>query len=508
MLQNSKKSYNGVYVPRDDTGAGHLTIAGKDTSLKLVSKERWKATPEEFRDHHGVLTDGTRASLLECVPIEETNYRWNENARHELNLFPHYILIGETFINSQDAVISTLHYHFENVNSLVNGFGTFGTIHPEPDDFLRIIEADHNRNQQIAMKNGWPTRAFDPHIGEQPILLYYNGVWEIAKCDAMVGKVALKNRITHGMGDSEGVGIDNAITVTIEFANPKTIGDAASSLGTVHSFFELCLGRRQRYRWIEAELANEKPEKVGAAPPRSALIWSYCNERVSGDTRRTSYGDILLDPGAQKAEFAKVLSGWLDSTPSMGEARDRFATAFHADSYGIDRIVGAANMFDLLPNSHAPAKKKPDKQIQDAVDECRKRFKALPESFARDSLLSALGRVGNASLRDKVCHRADILMSAAPNKFPELHLPCSQAILCRNHYVHGSDAAFDYRDEFGAFAFLTDTLEFVFAVSDLIELGWGYESWRDKGSSLTHNFGSYAVHYHENLTRLKALIKR
>jgi hypothetical protein len=161
----------------------------------------------------------------------------------------------------------------------------------------------------------------------------------------------------------------------------------------------------------------------------------------------------------------------------MGEARTRFATAFHSRSFGISRIVGAANMFDILPESHAPTRRVLDEQTQGAVDECRTRFRALADSFARQSVLSALGRVGTASLRDKVCHRADIII-AADHRFAELHLPCTQAVQCRNHYVHGSEAAFDYSKEIGAFAFLTETLEFVFAVSDLIELGWNYHFWR------------------------------
>ena len=163
-------------------------------------------------------------------------------------------------------------------------------------------------------------------------------------------------------------------------------------------------------------------------------------------------------------------------------------------------------MFDLLPDTHIPLKKEPDKRTRDAVEESRERFKTLPDSFARQSMLSALGRVGTASLRDKICHRADVLTKADPKRFAELDLPCSQAVLCRNHYVHGSEAAFNYREESNAFAFLTDTLEFVFAASDLIELGWDYNFWREKGSSLSHNFGSYVVNYEENLRILKQLL--
>ena len=148
----------------------------------------------------------------------------------------------------------------------------------------------------------------------------------------------------------------------------------------------------------------------------------------------------------------------------------------------------------------------PDGPTKEAVTECRKQFRALPESFARQAVLSALGRVGTPSLRDKICHRADVVARADPQRFSELHLPCSQAVLCRNHFVHGSEGAFDYWKEYGAFAFLVDTLEFVFATSDLVELGWDYASWCGTGFLRTHGFGSYILDYDLNLRRLKELV--
>ncbi len=507
MPLNSKKDYSGIYMPNDGVGAGHLHIAGADTLLTLVDKEPWKEVEAEFRDHHGVLTDGTKASLLGCISAGRINHRWDENARYEVKLFPHYILAGEAFISSQDAVVRALHYTFENIHCLVHNFGTFGSIHPERDELLELLKANHERSARIAEKRGRTKAPFAPEVGEHPLLLYYADRWEIAKCLAQIGTVTLTNRASHSMGSSKGVGIDNEIVVSLEFAAPRTVEDAINALWTLHSFFELCLGRRQRYLKIDAELTTAKPEKDGHPPPLFELIWSYCNDQVSGETQPTSYGDVLLDIGKQKAEFAKVLSGWLDSAHCMVEARGRFGSAFYTESYGIDRIVGAANMFDLLPESHVPKRVSLDQSTKDAVGDCRRLFKALPESFARQSVLSALGRVGTASLRDKACHRANILMAAYPQKFSELHLPCSQAVLCRNHFVHGSEAAFDYREEINALAFLTETLEFVFAASDLIELGWDFDSWRSKGSSLTHAFGSYVVNYEQNLQRLKTILK-
>ena len=505
-MNNSKADYNDVYVPRDGVGGGRLAIAGKDTELKLSTSNPSESVSTDIRDHHGTLNDGSKASLLGCFLTKFTSYGWGERAQDETTFLPHYVLVGESFINSEESIIRAIHYHFENVDCLVNGWRTFATIRPDREEFRRILELDHTQHERIARDQQWETQKFDPEIGETPILQYFNGVWEIVKCDARIGFVALTNRASHGLGSSKGVSIDNEVTVSLEFAAPTTVDEALVSLGTLHGFFELCLGRRQRYLWIEAELVKEEAELDDPIPSRLDVYWSYGNERVSGETEPTLFGDVLLEAGRQKAEFARVLSGWLDSAESMGGARSRIANSLHSGSYSADRIVGSANAFDLLPDTHVPSRVEPDGPTKDAVKECRERFRAVPESFARQSVLSALGRVGTPSLRDKICHRADILAKADPRRFSELHLPCSQAVLCRNHFVHGSEGTFDYWEEYSAFPFLVDTLEFVFAASDLIDLGWDYKSWCDKSSSKSHSFGLYVVDYDMNLRRLKELI--
>lgn len=504
-MRKSKANYNGVFIPQDGVGVGHFQIAGKNTSLKLLNSNPTKYLSEGNRDHHGILNDGSKASLLECAHMGYSRYGLGESAQFETRLFPHYVLIGNSFINSNETAIQAIHYHFENVGCLVNPSRTFDFIHPEQEEIRKLLEADHLRREKIAREQNWEPQKFEPEIGEHPMLLYFSGVYEIVKCHAQIGTVTMANRVSHSMDYSNGASIDNEIMVSLEFASPTNVSDAFASLGTLHSFFELCLGRRQRYLWIEVELVKGA---TGVDDPNEQPLqgyWSYGNERITSDSTPTQYVDILLV--TREAEFSTVLSGWLNSAPDVGDARGRFANSFYSDLYGVDRFVGSANMFDLLPYTYVPSKTKVDETIKDAVKESQRLFKALPQCFARQSVLSALGRVGSATLRDKICHRADIITKLDPKRFAELDLPCKQAVLCRNHFVHGSDGAFDYNEEVNAVVFLADTLEFVFAVSDLIELGWDYNSWLEKGSTLSHKFGSYVVDYEANIQRLKQLIK-
>ena len=487
-------------------GSVVLAIAGKNTELKLSTSSASESFRTDIRDHHGTLNDGSKASLLKCFPTKVTDYGWGERAQHETNFFPQYVLIGGSFISSEDSIIQAIHYHFENVDCLANGFRTFGTIRPDRDQFRKILEADHKRREKNARDHQWERQEFELQIGEAPLLQYFSGVWEIAKCDARIGSVTLTNRASHGLGSAKGVSIDNQVTVSLEFAAPTPVSQAISSLGIVHGFFELCLGRRQRCLWIEAELVKGEAERDDPIPPCLDVYWSYGNARVSGETEPTLFSDVLIDAGRQKLGFARVLSGWLDSAESVGDARSRIANSFPSGSYSVDRIVGSANAFDLLPDTHVPSRKEVDGRTMEAVRECREQFRALPESFARQSVLSALGRVGTSSLRDKICHRAEIVAEADPRMFAELRLPCTQAVLCRNHFVHGSKGVFDYWEEYNAFVFLADTLEFVFAASRSHRARLGLRVLVRRGFHAKSQIRLLFLGYDMNLRMLKKLI--
>jgi hypothetical protein len=54
--------------------------------------------------------------------------------------------------------------------------------------------------------------------------------------------------------------------------------------------------------------------------------------------------------------------------------------------------------------------------------------------------------------------------------------------------------------------FFTNTLEFVFAASDLIEAGWDIKAWSEIGTVMSHPFGAYRLTYTRNLEELKALL--
>lgn len=502
-MRKDKQGYNDIFIPHDKVGSGHLKVAGEESILSIVDTSPLARTDQELVDYHGVLNGGGKASLLGCVTLGSSQRSFGDITQSEATFFPHYVLIGPSYVGSQDQTVSAIHYHFENVERLVIGQRTFGTIYPRQDEFRSILDADNSRVEALAKEQGWPRTETEVAVGEQPILQYYSGVWEVAKCTSKIGTIALRNQVSHKIGRTNGVRIDNNVVVSLEFVSPTTVGKAIASLRKLHSFFELCLGGRQRYVWIEAEVCAKctNPEKQDNR--RLQVYWSYSNAR---DFKKSGGRDVLVDGASKRSEFESMIGAWMDGSNSLRNARSRFASVFLSSVYGIDRIVGAANMFDVLPASHVPAARELDEQTLVAARECRTRFKALPNSQAREVVLLMLGRIERPSLLEKIRHRANILINADGVRFRELHVPCKEAVVCRNHYVHGGEATFDYEGEFTSFAFLVDTLEFVFGASDLIELGWDFVEWQSQGAIPHHSFGRYILNYEDNIQRLTKLL--
>jgi hypothetical protein len=185
----------------------------------------------------------------------------------------------------------------------------------------------------------------------------------------------------------------------------------------------------------------------------------------------------------------------------------RFSESFaKQNGYSIDRLIASANMFDILPSSAAPATVQLSKELEDAKELARSTFRSLPQSIERSSILNALGRMGQSSLKHKIRYRAQPIVDVIGARLPELTKVIDEAVDCRNHYVHGSAGSFDYNANFGTVCFFIDALEFVFAASDLIEAGWEVETWSQIPTSMSHPFAKFRVTYVERLRELKRLL--
>jgi hypothetical protein len=299
------------------------------------------------------------------------------------------------------------------------------------------------------------------------------------------------------------VRLQNTISVTIEFNKPVLFEEAMTRTDTLSNYLGMLVGRPQNILQLGVRLAREND--------RAAFLrvyWSMPPRRDAlHEDERPHPADVLMDAVNEPDAFSNVLAKWLQVHPERHEARGRFFGCFADQSYyTVDRLVAAANMFDILPASAVPRDVALSEEQIRARDEARKLFRPLPQSAERDSVLGALGRMGKSNLKHKIRHRANYVLQEAERQFPELEKVCDEAVNCRNFYVHGTEPAFDYEAHGHSKTFFTETLEWVFAASELIEAGWNIGAWLRRGSSMSSQFARYHVNYVFGVQELKRLM--
>ncbi len=431
-------------------------------------------------------------SFLNCIIEGEGGYSAQGRQTHEVRLHPHFATLGARAFCPDDG-ICRLGVVVDDFAAIYYDFHAFGVDLDAKEHIGAILETLH-------AKVG---HRVEP--GDQPVIAYFTGRSRLFSANAPFGRVSAGHRVSYGTGGPGGVRISNAVMTNLEFDPPTTFEQAIENLEPVYAFLHLIAGRRQNLTRIDLELDAPKNR-----PDLNNLqvYWSSPPNRpiVAGE-RGPSPTDLPLNGGIQPTEFAELLERWLAVHHERRDARLQFSDGFSkGDRYDYGRLVSSANMFDILPASAVPKDVDLPKDLQAARTEARRLFRALPQSIERDSVLGALGRLRTANLKHKARHRGQIVLAAAPGHFPDLILVLEEAINCRNHYVHGTPANIDYRGNnfFETVPFFTDTLEFVFAASDLIEAGWKIKPWLEAPTAMSHPFGSYRVSYNERLRALKA----
>jgi hypothetical protein len=470
---------------------GELTLAGGNTSLYLRDNEPFNIYTIPDQCILGTLYDLKKVSLIDCHSAGPGTAGIGDEYYHFVNVFPHYVLTGRRHIKPTEKIITTIGFVIDDANILFNDFDSFGFVTDAP----RFIENLVRKNSR-AIGREIPT-------GPNPVILYFTGKNEIFTAETNVGRISATHGPSFNTGGPSGVRLDNKIFVSIHFKEPLTFGDAMVSTSAPLQYFAILVGRLQHLSnfSIRAEAPDEPPCVL-------EVYWSLAPRREPpNESEKPHSADILVDAVNNPEEFARTLASWLDRHKAWEDARLRFATSFARQrEYNIDRLISAANMFDILPSSAVPSTVCLSREITKAKVACRKIFKALPKTLLeRQSVLDALGRLGKANLKQKIRHRAGIIQEVIGDRFPELSWVTDEAVNCRNHYVHGGKSSFNYNRKFSAVVFLTKTLEFVFVASDLIEAGWDAKAWNERPTVGSHYLSRYRIDYAAELQALKAL---
>lgn len=467
---------------------GELTVNGTGTTLYLHDADFFHVDGDSAACIHGILHGRTKVTLFDCFARSSLGSasRYDEKF-HFAELMPAYIVTGSRHLTASEPEVVKVTFHVDDAEDIFYDFDAMGHVIDARPLIKDVVAANERR---IGRKI--PT-------GPQPDIAYFSGKIDLLKVETPIGNVRVFHRPmpSHPLATRE-VGMRNRTMVEVEFPRPVLLQESLDKVLSLLRFLEILAGRPQNIDGIWIDTTGETE-----SPPLD-LYWTHKPRRPEQWEERSPHpAEILLPIVDHPDEFREVLRRWLSVDAERLGARVRFASGFEQQrSFSIDRLVGAANMFDILPDDAFPTAPPLSADVLEAKAAAKQVFRSLPASPERESVLNALGRLGHATLRSKVSHRARLVSQALRKPLPNLDIVVDEAIKCRNHYVHGSSGSFSYAENSWVTNYLTSVLEFLFAASDLIDAGWDIANWRGKGSVLAHPFSRVLHQWDANAARI------
>lgn len=462
-------------MAEDQTVFGSVTFNGADTYLRVDHDDRFALPGEDAErqsyDVFGEFFDDRRkVSLLSCLsaPMPGTSSGTDIKTHYFAEIEPRLVAIGSHHLASAEKAITKVLFQIDDADQLFYDHRLFGTLL----DAKPFIDQIANANLVYLAKQDEVEPKEHVQTGDEPVIQYFTGKTEIFTAETSLGTIAAENSPGHPLiGGHGGVYIKNFIYVSITFPEPVDSQECTWRAIALLRFLELCAGRPQNILDVRLLTTKGEHDYLEVYWPRKP------SRRKEGEIRDKPWaGEILVEPVRRYDEYVRVIASWINRQKAWQEARSHFVTCMHDQlMFGAARITAAANMFDLLPASARPA---------------------VPEGKRY------------SPLKDNILHRAKIITDNAPDKFPELEFVITEAVKCRNRYVHGRQGTIEYLDHFAVLIFLTTTLEFIFATSDLIECGWDFKGWLDSRLGGEHPFKWYSFYYQQELGNLKKVIEK
>lgn len=480
----------GLVKARDgEEVTAEFCLAGEDTYIELHATSHSQFL--EFSSDFLLLrmSDGTCLTFVDNVRDGTTDYP--STGRSVVRYFPHFVFLGSSGLTA-DYKLCSISFSVDDAKAIFYDFGAFSIALHRQDALKAILVEDMDN---IGRKVEW---------GEHPIIAYFTGKFRIMTADTELGLVTVNHRPSYGSGSPGGIAIKNEIFVRLDLTQPTQISGVIGSLMQLLRFLQLIAGRQQKITGISVMLE-------GAAEHEWLNVcWCLAWSRQR-DGRQPHARDMPINGGVEPAAFGAILTSWLSIDERRRVARTRFAETFaQGNHYTSERLVSAANMFDLLPSECFTTLNALPPDFAQARDDAIDLFDKLPESDLQLQAVRDLGRLGKHNLKSKILQRFERLTASAGSKFSQLDQVLRKAVDARNYYVHGTSVS-DKKLKFfrEMMTFHTDALEFVFASTELLDAGWDYGGWASGGTSMSHPLGEFAANYRlrvdEYISKLAAL---
>lgn len=461
---------------------GSMHLNGETTALRMVTETSY--TLPERATLHG--TDGgKKISCIDCGSSNGIFLTQGSGVKHRLEVFPAYVIKGPVHLHPKEKTVKKIFFSISDVDTLFYDQGSMRT--------MRI-----DKEQLSAFLGGLTPPVSTDKLGELALISYFLGQQKILSVRTCVGHLTAFHAPSFNLGYGP---FKSRTKLALEFFEALEFESAIRSLLALRRFFSCIAGRPQQLYDVTLEVQSEQSPQQNW---QLELFWTMAPvgvQRVGReDDGALSVHDLPLDACKRPEEFSMVMQDWLDRDVDWRIPRVRYMSSSEKERlFDVDRLVSAANMFDILPKSALPSVEPMSPELVSAKEAARKIFKELPDCIAKNSVLNALGRLNQPSLPTKVMARSAVVLRQIGGKLDDLDHVLKIAVQCRNHFVHGSD--FDYEAAEDFVPFLTKTLEFVFVVSDLIEAGWNAGRWASSPMT-SHAFSRFLAEYRDDAPSL------
>lgn len=457
MMETIKANFT---IGKNNNVAGVLECISASKEFSCWSSEFFHI--EDHTNIYGKTHDNSYISLLNCLGGVSTHSTHN-NSAYSCEIYSHTLILGNNNINPETDKFDSFSLVVGNPEKLFRSLKSFGYV-SFPDKHL----VDALNKQKYTPK-------FD--IEKHPIVAYFNGDYDIFERKTKSGTITARNITTNNLsGDTTGVRIDNKVVIKIDFNEGVTLDEAYKRANSIAFFLRFVGGQGLYFKDITLKkIEDEYPEFHVL---HDSFGWGV-------DAKKGYYSEPVVD--VTKESFLDVLCGWFEKG-DREPARASFYNTYFKKVYSSDRLITAANMFDILPASGKDKKL----QLSSGAEELLLRLKVQIESEFSDfhdlrkSLLKSIGytldkskKRNRKSLKERVQERLDIIEPyliehQIPTK--DLEFIVSIAIKSRNYFVHGrqdknlsSDTIFQHQ------ALFIKTFEYIYALSELLESGWRVE---------------------------------
>lgn len=447
----------------------------------------------------GTLYELTTVTLLGCTFLGSGFYTQigldgGHTISGELTFDVGHALFSDlSTVDASQPVFNSLEFSITNANELFDFSSFIQIIHANEQSVRSLVKGD------IGISKGRYNLDEDINkysFGDSPAVLVYTGATVLLELEIASGQLEIRNNPSYTIASNNGFEVENTISCCLKFGKLKDYWEIGEEVAWLKQLFELILGQKQSIKSYKLQVNKLNDTDV------FQVFRAIDHPKVSN--RSIHPADRLIHVESEANEFSTIINNWLSSQKEWKFARDYYFSIFGNRQYDSDTLVKLSNMFDLIPGS-AYGKEIVKEDVLEAAKSCRAIFKALPFSLESETILLALKRIGQKTLKHKIRDRYEVIQKSGFVELDDMDLVINQSVDCRNFFVHGGRKKFDYFNNPNEFSFFIDTLIFIYGVSDMIQNGWTFSTWKlDQLNG--HLFSSYAMNYNERLNGLKKVL--